>query len=307
MNLKYFIVVNPKISQNMSCKQMMSAVEEIEMLPDHLGQCRSEGTPFRLQNQAFMLTYQGFHNDLDLIDFIRSKSKHRVLFIRLVRTPQGAPFSHVVVKWDKIFGSRSESIFDFDGHVPLIRKLNCQKGIVNTFDKAVEYLDRIDSKPNVTDVLDVLVRDGFRQISLIELRDLNPEIGCEYCPVCNNFFYESHLNFWCVHRCTEQPKSLSHYDRKRLRLLYPKDPKTPEELYVKDAIRHHTGYTEWGFRRVLIQDEQDLKFDNRWFYEVRFPLEDSVRVEKFKELEESKKQLESLIIPDLASIILGYL
>ena len=148
--------------------------------------------------------------------------------------------------------------------------------------------------------------DDFVQVSLTELRDTDPENDYDYCPVCNNFFYATLKSFWCIHRCTEQPKSLSHYDRKRLSLLYPKDPKTPEELYVMDAIQHHTGYTERNFSRDY-DDEEDEELNTKWMDEVRIPLEDSVRAEKLKELEESEKQLESLIIPDLASIILDYL
>jgi len=121
---------------------------EVDMFPDYLGQTKREGASFRLSNHALLLTYEGCLDKENLINFVKSKSKKPVSFIRCAHEPPTehipVDHTHVVVKWDKIFQSTSESIFDHDGKSPWIRKLNPGKGAGNTYDKAVRYLSRSD-------------------------------------------------------------------------------------------------------------------------------------------------------------------
>ena len=122
---------------------------EIDMLPDYLGQSKREGTTFRLSNQAVLLTYEGCLNKEDLINFIKSKSKKSISSIRCAHEPPTehipVDHTHVVVKWNKIFHSISESVFDWEeGKSPWIRRLNCGKGNANTYNKAMRYLSRSD-------------------------------------------------------------------------------------------------------------------------------------------------------------------
>ena len=124
---------------------------DVDMLLDYRAIAENEGKEFRISNKSLLLTYAGFIDKKDLIEFIQSKSKSRTTFIRVAHEPAGVvckdDLTHVVVSFSKLFTSISPKVFDYKTNSPCIRKLNSSNRSAE-YDKAVRFLSRSD-KDNI--------------------------------------------------------------------------------------------------------------------------------------------------------------
>lgn len=100
---------------------------------------------FRIANAMILLTYKNWQNKTDLKDFLETKRPIEKIIICHESGDPECPYehTHVAVKFEREFQSRSERCLDFNGVHPHIKVLRNSKA----FNDAVFYCEKEDQEP----------------------------------------------------------------------------------------------------------------------------------------------------------------